>query len=856
MNSVKRLYSQFRPRNYQIEINPNIESKSFIGKVKITGLKVGPTNSRITFHQIGLKVTSAKVTNHTKTGEIDLVIKRINYHQKFDELRFHFDSKIRSGEYTIELEFKGQITDDLSGMYISQFKDGTKTKKMITTQFESHAARAVFPCIDEPEAKATFDMTIIHPNDVVTISNTPIKTKTELSKAKTSTTFTTTPIMSTYLLAFIVGDLKFKQSKTNNGTIVRCYATPDNIDYLEFSLEVAVKSIEFYNKYFDIPYPLEKCDLIAIPDFAAGAMENWGCLTFREQAMLVDPKRSSLMNKQYVSTVIAHEVAHQWFGNLVTMKWWTDLWLNEGFATWMEYFAINNLYPEWDLWEQFAVDVQQIAFSLDSLENTHPIEVIIKHPDEIRTIFDGISYDKGACVIQMLHSLVGAENFKLGLQDYLKKFSYKNTDTNDLWDALEKRSNKPVKEFMSAWTTHSGFPVVSVDQTETNVTLVQNRFSFLPDNSNDNHLWPIVLSSNNQAFPEILDKQSSIIKGKYNGLKLNNQQTGFYRVIYDSKSLKKLGDLVKYNKFDEIDRLGLISDLVESSKAGLTNITNVLSFIENYKEETSYVVWDMIAQSFGSIRSIICDEDLKSLLKPLLLNLISSEKLRLGIHPKPKEDHFDSLLRPIILSIASSCDDKEIVEFCKQQFKLMINSSTAKKVNPDFKSFILHTISRTGGEKEYNQMIKLHNNTNLSEEKVTLITAITSFKQKELIEKNFKLMKSPEVRSQDISYWIAFSFGNRYAKDITWEWLKKNWVWLEKTLGTDLSFFRMPIYAARAYSDSEFINKYKEFFEPLLTPSFERSYKQGLEIINIQSSWKQKSYDDLKTYLKKYSLSK
>ena len=856
MNSVKRLYSQFRPRNYQIEINPNIESKSFIGKVKITGLKVGPTNSRITFHQIGLKVTSAKVTNHTKTGEIDLVIKRINYHQKFDELRFHFDSKIRSGEYTIELEFKGQITDDLSGMYISQFKDGTKTKKMITTQFESHAARAVFPCIDEPEAKATFDMTIIHPNDVVTISNTPIKTKTELSKAETSTTFTTTPIMSTYLLAFIVGDLKFKQSKTNNGTIVRCYATPDNIDYLEFSLEVAVKSIEFYNKYFDIPYPLEKCDLIAIPDFAAGAMENWGCLTFREQAMLVDPKRSSLMNKQYVSTVIAHEVAHQWFGNLVTMKWWSDLWLNEGFATWMEYFAIDHLYPEWHLWEQFAVDVQQPAFSLDSLENTHPIEVKIKHPDEIRTIFDSISYEKGASVINMLHGFVGADNFKNGLHNYLNTNSYKNTVTNDLWDAIEKVSNKRVKEFMSTWTTQSGYPIVSLDRSDKNIRLNQNRFGYLPNDELKDYLWPVVLLSNNQDIPEILDKKQIKLRSDSDQIKLNINQTGFYRVIYDSQSLVQLGALVENKKLEGVDRLGLLSDLVESSKAGLSDIKNILSFIEFYKDENSYVVWDIIAQAIGSIRSIICDEDLRGDIKPYLVDLISSELVRLGTKPKIDEDHFDTLLRPTILGIAASCNNDEVVDFCKKQFKLMSSETSSNKVNPDFKGFILQTIARTGSSKEYKQMIELHKNTNLSEEKMILISALTSFKQPELIENNLKLIKSSTVRSQDISYWVAYSFGNRFAKDKTWEWLQSNWSWLEKNLGSDSSFFRMPIYAARAYSDMDFMKKYVSFFKPLITPSFKRSYKQGLEIINIQSSWRMKSQDSLKKYLATYSLSK
>jgi aminopeptidase N len=858
MNSVKRLYSQFRPKNYQIEIKPNIEKKDFTGKVIISGLKVGPTSSRITFHQINLRITKSKVTYKSKTGENELKIKRINYQQKSDELRLHFDSKIRSGEYFIELEFKGKITDELSGMYISTNKINNKTKKIITTQFESHAAREVFPCIDEPEAKATFDLSIIHDLELTAISNTPIKTETKLSEIDTKTIFKTTPIMSTYLLAFIVGELKFKQAKTKNGTIVRSYATADKVDYLDFSLEVATKCLDFYNHYFDIPYPLDKCDLIALPDFSAGAMENWGCVTFREQAMLIDPKRSTLYNKQYVATVVAHELAHQWFGNLVTMKWWSDLWLNEGFASWMEYFAINSLYPEWNLWTQFLVDEQQVAFSLDSLENTHPIEVKIKHPDEIRTIFDNISYSKGASVIHMLHSFVGPDKFRQGLQNYLKKYSYRNTDTKDLWNSITEASGVSVNSFMSAWTTQSGYPILKTEITPKKLTLSQRRFSYLPDKDSEKNIWPIPIlaSNNNQYLVDILDKPSQSFNGKFDVIKLNSSQTGFYRTIYDTENLSNLGELIKNGKLEVADRLGLLSDLAESSKANLTDITKVLNFIENYQNETNYAVWDVISLTLGSIKSVICDEPLRELMKPIVKDLVSTEIKRLGFVAQKDEDHFDRLLRPIILGLAASTDDTQIIEFCKQQFKLMTEKSTESSVNPDFKGFILSTIARIGGKNEYQQMLKMHNETNLSEEKTTLIGSLTSFRQPELIEENLKFMKSKNVRSQDISYWIAYSFGNRFAKDKTWEWLKQNWKWLEQILGNDLSYFRMPIYAARAYSDDKFIKKYKDFFEPLITPSFNRSYKQGLEIINIQSSWRKNSIDQLKSYLENYKLSK
>jgi len=853
MNSVKRLYSQFRPKNYQIEINPNIDNKDFTGKVRITGFKVGPTSSRITFHQINLRITKAKVISRSKTGDNELKIKRINYQHKSDELRLHFDTKIRSGEYLIELDFRGKITDELSGMYISTNKIGNKTEKIITTQFESHAAREVFPCIDEPEAKATFDLSIIHKPGNSAISNTPIKSETKKPENEMITEFETTPIMSTYLLAFVIGNLEFKQGETKNGIVVRAYATADKIDYVDFSLEVAIKCLDFYNEYFDIPYPLEKCDLIALPDFSSGAMENWGCITFREHAMLVDPKRSALPNKQFVATCVAHELAHQWFGNLVTMKWWTDLWLNEGFATWMEYFTINNIYPDWNVWTQFLVDEQQVALSSDSLENTHPIEVKINHPDEIRTIFDNISYAKGASIINMLHSYVGADNFRQGLQDYLKKYSYKNTDTKDLWNAISQASGISIAKFMSAWTTQSGYPIVSAEVDPDKLSLNQKRFTYLPNKADEKDLWPIPILSNtnDQSLTELFEKSNQQFSGKFDVIKLNNNQAGFYRTVYGANNLSKLGNLVKDNKLQVADRLGLLSDLVESSKANLTDITEVLNFLENYQNETSYAVWDIIASTLGSIRAIICDEPLREKIKPLIKDLISTEIKRLGIKEKTDEDYFDTLLRPIILSLAASTDDEKTVEFCKQQFKLMVDSPSTNSVNPDFKGFILSTVARVGGRDEYNQMIKMHNDSNLSEEKTTLIAGITSFKKPELIDENLKFIKTDEVRSQDIIYWVAYSFGNRLSKDKTWTWLKENWKWLENTLGNDLSYFRMPIFAARAYSDNKFIKQYKEFFEPLITPSFERSYKQGLEIINIQSSWKEKSYDHLKAYLSK-----
>jgi puromycin-sensitive aminopeptidase len=411
--NVKRLFAEFQPKHYILELEPDREAKTFTGMVIISGNKVYRPNERLTFHQSGLTVTSAHIIRHDKKGDEEITVDRINHHGAFDEVRLHAKTKLYPGNYTVRLHFKGKITRPMNGMYPCFFEEDGHEKQLIATQFESHHAREVFPCIDEPEAKATFDLTLTTPAGETVLANTPVKHQ-ETKEGRTKTTFLTTPHMSTYLLAFVYGELGFKEAKTRDGVLVRTYATPHNVQFTDFALDVAVRTLEFYNDYFGIDYPLPKCDMIALPDFASGAMENWGCITYREQCMLVDPANSTLANRQYVAMVVAHELAHQWFGNLVTMRWWTDLWLNEGFASWIEYLAVDHLFPEWQMWTQFAVDEQQRAFKLDALEHTHPIEVPVHHPDEIRTIFDTISYSKGASIINMLHEYLGHDAFRDG----------------------------------------------------------------------------------------------------------------------------------------------------------------------------------------------------------------------------------------------------------------------------------------------------------------------------------------------------------------------------------------------------------------------------------------------------------
>ena len=843
---VRRLFEQFQPENYNLTLELDDTAMTFKGSVTIRGKKTGRPSERLTFHQKQLKVTKASLIKHDKKGDQPIAVKRINNQDSFDEVRLHSDSMIYPGEYTVSLEFSGSITRPMNGIYPCFFEDDGQQKKLIATQFESHHALEAFPCIDEPEAKATFDLTLLTPaaNSKEVLANTPVAT-TKTAKGLVTTVFEQTPRMSTYLLAFAYGDVGYLEAKTTSGITVRTYATPANVQYTDFALEVAVKCLEFYNEYFDIEYPLAKCDFIALPDFSSGAMENWGCITFREQVMLVDPKNTSLHIKQYVAQVVAHELTHQWFGNLVTMKWWNDLWLNESFATWMSYLAVHELFPDWQYWTQFIVDEQLPAFKEDALENTHPINVTINHPDEIRTIFDAISYNKGGSVLHMLHAYMGADDFRDGLRVYLKRHSYKNTESTDLWAAWEEASGKPIGDFMTAWTHKEGYPIVHADFTQG--SLRQERFYLNPAADKKPETWPIPLEPTAPLGTETLPKAEQKIETQTEPVLLNHERNGFYRTTYDTAHLEKLAKQVTEGKLSELDRLGLLADAFETAKAGYSSTVDALKLLEAYRNEDSLVVWDIMAGNLGSLKLVMNDDELRESIKPFIRELVATQLARLGWDEKPTDSHFDLLLRPTILGLAAAADEPATVEEALKRFK---NMTKPEDVAPDIRGVVYGTAARLGGQPEFDKLWGMHNASNNSEERVTLSAALTNFEHDDQIRQALNKITTDDVRLQDSMYWVAYSFSNRFARLSTWQWLKDNWQWLKDNLGSDLSFYRMPIYAARVQSDAAFLKEFEAFFTQHMSPAFERPIKQGIEIIQWQSAWKERDLPLLRDYFK------
>ena len=494
-----RLPADVQPIHYDLKLIPDLEAFTFAGEVTVA-LNVKKQSTEIVVNGKELKVESVHVVQGSETiassnVKTDDVAQLINITL--------VKALVPNQPATLYIKYEGILNDQLEGFYRSSYKssDGS-SKTMACTQFESTSARRAFPCWDEPAIKATFSVIIHAPQHLTVVSNMP-----EVSRVQSGErpgwdvhTFVKTPIMSTYILAFVVGEFEYVEDKTKDGVLLRVFTQKGVKHQGQFALDTGKRALEFYNQYFGIPYPLPKMDQLAIPDFSAGAMENWGCITYREAALLVDPDNSSTAAKERIALTVCHEIAHQWFGNIVTMEWWTHLWLIEGYANWMEYFCVNALFPEWNVWSTYVFQDLNRALDLDALANSHAIEIEVKSPDEVDEIFDAISYSKGSAVIRMLENYLGSDAFQKGLHTYLTKYKYANALTDDLWRELELSTGKPVSKVMQAWTRQTGFPLLSVhgessvnSSGKLSITLSQRRF-FADGSTSGSETWPVPIS--------------------------------------------------------------------------------------------------------------------------------------------------------------------------------------------------------------------------------------------------------------------------------------------------------------------------------------------------------------------------
>ena len=605
-----------KPVSYRLTLEPDFETFVFKGEETIEVEVLEPT-STIILNAIDLEIQTCRLT---ADGGDPVSPQKTTFDKTAETATFDFDSELAAGRARLELEFTGELNDRLRGFYRSRYTDVDGNERYLaTTQFEATDARRAFPCWDEPSTKATFDVTLVVPAELEAVSNMPIASETEVRSGVKSVRFEETPVMSTYLLAFIIGNLTSVEQQADGGTLVRVWATRGKEEQCKFALEVSVDLLAYFNDYFDIPYPLPKLDHLAIPDFAAGAMENWGAITYREIALLVDPDNSSVAARQRVAAIISHEMAHMWFGDLVTMEWWDDLWLNESFASWMGDKAVDRLFPEWETWTQFVSNDTNRGLSLDGLKSSHPIEQEVSNPAEIGQLFDAISYSKGASILRMLEDFLEEQPFRRGLHQYLTAHEYANARTEDLWAALGAASGRPVGAIMDTWTKQTGYPAVDVrvDRTSAGiaVALSQKRFMYEDilnesggERDDDTTTWRVPVkvgtARDARAASALMESTETTVSlgGPADGwIKVNPLQTGFYRVKYPPEELERLQVPIRDLALPPADRLGIQNDAYALARAGHIQATQFLEIARAYVNETDATVCSDLATNLGAV---------------------------------------------------------------------------------------------------------------------------------------------------------------------------------------------------------------------------------------------------------------
>jgi len=818
------------PINYELTFEPDLKKFTFDGSESISVDCKKPTNT-ITMNCAELKI---KLCTVKSAGKLIKSTTKIN--DKKEELQITLGEKIK-GKITINLEFQGILNDRLLGFYRSKYKHGGKTKYLATTQFEAADARRAFPCWDEPDAKATFEISIIADNKFTAISNMPVKSKKKVG-SKSIYKFAKTPIVSTYLIYLGVGEFEYLTGKIGK-TQIRVITTKGNKSKGKFSLELGKKLLPSYEKYFGIKYPLPKLDLIAIPDFAAGAMENWGAITFRETILLYDPKTSSTKTKQYIAEVISHEIAHMWFGNLVTMKWWNDLWLNESFATFMATKFVDKFYPEWDLWNQFVEEAMNISMSLDSLKTTHPIDVKVNSPAEIREIFDAISYDKGGCVLRMLEHYVGEPNFRKGLKRYLSDFKYKNAEGVDLWNAIGKASGMPVSSMINTWLKQPGFPIVEINQDGNTLNLKQKRYLLEPDKKFSKGRWsiPLSLGLEKEISKKLFTKKSMTIKLPKNtlGFVANYGRKGFYRVKYDEGILLDLKMLVDEKSIPAIDRWAIQNDLFSLCVLGDELVRNYLDFSDAYFNEDSFLVSVNVARNLASLYFRTFNEKFNEEIHDYAINYFRKILFNIGWDPQKSDKHTDALLRVLVISTLGKMDDEEVTGEALRRYKKFLKSPNS--LSPDLVEPICSIAAWNGNAKTYAELKKLYTNAKTMEEKLRFLGAMSGFKDEKLLLKSLDYSQTSEVRSQNMRVAIMQVAANPYGDKVLWPWLKKNWKKLNKKVGHGNPLFNRIVSSISSVADDSMEKEIKQFFKKNPTPGTERTQAQTIERIRINSKF-------------------
>ena len=803
MADSTRFYEKFQPVHYDIYLDIDRAAKHFKG---ITTIKGNAVDTKIALHQKFLNVASVQADGQDVP---------FSFSDRQEAIQLELP---HSGDVELKVVYDAKLTDTMMGIYPSYYTVAGKKKQLIGTQFETTAARQAFPGIDEPEAKATFSLAIKYdeqPGETI-IANMP-----EDHVENGVHYFQETVKMSTYLVAFAFGELQSKFAKTKSGVEIGVFSTKAHQPKeLDFSLDIAKRAIEFYEDFYQTPYPLPQSYQLALPDFSAGAMENWGLVTYREAYMLLDPDNTMLNQKRLIATVITHELAHQWFGDLVTMKWWDDLWLNESFANMMEYVAVDALEPEWNVWEMFQTSEVPMALQRDATDGVQSVHVAVDDPAEIDTLFDGaIVYAKGARMLVMVRALLGDEAMRKGLKNYFAAHQYGNATGADLWQALGEASGMNVGQIMESWLEHPGYPVVEVKVEDGKLMLNQQQF-FIGDGEEKGRLWQIPLNANYNQAPAIFSEQSLVL-GDYAQLRKQNGRPFRVNVGDNSHVIVKYDETLLNDILDHLDELGaidqlqLLQDLRLLAEGRQISYAQIVPLLNRFKDSHSGIVNEMLYHVANSLKNFVqpaakTERQLQQLFDQLSVKQVQ----RLGWLSQKDESNDDQLTRPIVLSAALYAQNRDTIKQAQALFDQY--QDHLADLPADVRGLVLaNKVKNYGSQELFDTLLADYQKTADAGFKQDICAALTKTQDDQLIAQLIDRFEDADtIKPQDLRAWFRGVLTNDHGQQAAWDWIQQEWSWLEKTVGGDMEFPTYITVISRIFKTSQRLAEFKRFFTP------------------------------------------
>jgi len=770
-----RLPATVTPRRYDLRLEPDLKGFTFSGDETVTVIISQPT-LEVVLNALELEIDEAVAEQNGKS----VPSARIEMEPARERAHIHFREALASGEWKLRIKFRGILNDKLHGFYRSQYTDSAgKAHTVATTQFEATDARRAFPCWDEPALKAVYKVTLVIDENLTAVSNAGIEQERRLGSGKKEVVFKDTMKMSTYLLAFIVGEFE-ATGVVDAGTPLRVVHVPGKRELTGWAKQIGAFSLKFFAGYYGIPYPGDKLDLIAIPDFAAGAMENLGAITFRETALLVDDSTASRAELERVADVVAHENAHMWFGDLVTMKWWNGIWLNEAFATFMEMLAVDAWKPNWKRWDSFGVS-RAAAMAIDALKSTRSIEYTVLSPEDCRSMFDVLTYEKGASVLRMLEQYLGGEEFRKGISLYLKKHQFANTETGDLWDALQEASDEPVRPLMDSWIFQQGFPIINVEALNGGRTLKlsQQRFFYLPPDKPEPQLWHVPIRIRVQtkrgegAYRLLLTERETTLDlpAEVEWSLVNEGGSGFFRVRYSPELLRAL--TVNAQHLKPIERFGLVSDVWAATVAGLKPLREFVAMARLFRDETDLNVWRALAAGFNYLDMIAGGEQ-RPLLAKAVRDVLGPAAARLGWSAKAGEDELTRQLRAMLLGMMGTLgEDNEVQASARAMYAEW--SRDIARADRDLMPQLIGILSHTGDRARYEEFKHNFKNARTPQEEQRYLFSLANFRAPELLRQTMEMTLNGEVRTQNAPFLMHSLLANPVSRYEAWDFVRKNW---------------------------------------------------------------------------------